>query len=159
MLLRASSLVILSVLLGGCVRRSAPPVTAATVVVATPYEGAAEPAAAPEAVPASPAPKSAHAPVECSGSEAIVLRNVVIDGGMLPAVSASGSCQVTIEDSELSSNGAAIAASGSASVVVTRTIVSGSVSLAASGAASIVSLQSSIHGETSSSGAAVLDVR
>jgi hypothetical protein len=92
-------------------------------------------------------------PISCSGSKVITIDGASIKGGKLPAVMASGSCRVTIVDSQVSSDLLAIDVSGSAELVIKNSVVTGKLrAISVSGSAHVIAKGSRFIGGKSVSG-------
>ncbi len=132
------------VLAGGCYVQTAPPPPSApspqggeTVVVTQP---AAQPASAQPAPAPTPVATNAagQQPIVCSSNEDIRLDGVVIQAGAGTAVTASGNCDVTLTNCQLSGD-VGVSASGNSDVTLVGCTVQGS------GEALMVSGNGDIH--------------
>ena len=94
-------------------------------------------------------------PVSCSGSKEITVDGASINAGSSPAVVASGSCQVTITGSQLTSDLVAVDVSGSADVTIRGSVVIGKVAaISLSGSASVTAKDTRFVGRKSVTGSA-----
>lgn len=95
----------------------------------------------------------ARGPVSCSGSKVLTIDGAAIRGGKLPGVVASGSCRVTITNSQVSADLLGIDVSGSAELVIVNSVVSGKLrAISVSGSAHVTAKGSRFVGGRSVSG-------
>ncbi len=114
------------------------------------------PAGNPVVVPPAPGALTPHPPVMCSGSESVVLTGVIIHNPLGPAITASGSCSVTLTNSTISGM-IGVSASGSASITLTGGHVTGTAtSIMATGSAEVTSTGTTVTGPTHHSGEATI---
>jgi hypothetical protein len=111
------------------------------------------------AVPAVPTPNAqpgTHAPIVCSGSDAVVLDGTTIVNPVGPAVDASGSCTVTLTNCMLNGT-VGINASGSAVVTLHGGAVTGTASsIMSTGSARVVTTGTTTTGPTHHSGSSTI---
>lgn len=94
-------------------------------------------------------------PIICDSSDNVIRNGVTIDGGLLPAITASGSCTVVCNDCTLRSNTSAVTVSGSGNVTLNGGSVNGGfAAITASGSGHVTTNDTEISGRVSKSGSA-----
>src|SRR5258708_1320920 len=115
---------VVTLLIGACyIQPSNPPPEGPQPQAVTPNEPQPQPVGVTPA--AQPAAMHAMQPFTCSGQQAVVVENAVIDNPQGDAINAQGQCQVTIRNSRITAHGVGIAASGQAQIQIVSSSVVG----------------------------------